>query len=52
MFKSITSTELHQNTLGVIDQVDKDEAIVIETNGKPVAALLSFSEYQQSLQAI
>ncbi|MCA9950839.1 MAG: type II toxin-antitoxin system Phd/YefM family antitoxin [Anaerolineales bacterium] len=45
--KTVTSTELQKNTRDVIDWTrTKGEAVVIETYGKPMAALLSYDEYQ------
>lgn len=51
MSKTITSTELQKNTREMIDwtRVEK-EAIVIQTYGKPMAALVSYDEYQNYLQ--
>jgi prevent-host-death family protein len=47
MMKMVTSTELQKNTREVIDWTrTKGEAVVIETYGKPMAALLSYDEYQ------
>ena len=45
--KTVTSTELQKNTREVIDWTrTRSEAVVIETYGKPMAALLSYDEYQ------
>jgi len=51
MSKTITSTELQKKTREMIDwaRIEK-EAIVIETYGKPMAALVSYEEYQNYLQ--
>ncbi len=51
MSKTITSTELQKKTRAMIDwtRIVK-EAIVIETYGKPMAALVSYDEYQNYLQ--
>jgi prevent-host-death family protein len=47
MMKTVTSTELQKNTREVIDWArTRSEAVVIETYGKPMAALLSYDEYQ------
>lgn len=50
MSKTITSTELQKRTREMIDwaRIEK-EAIVIETYGKPMAALVSYDEYQNYL---
>jgi hypothetical protein len=51
MGKVVSSTELQKNTREVIDWARiKGEAVVIETYGKPMAAILSFDEYQTYLQ--
>lgn len=51
MSKVISSTELQKNTREVIDWTrTKGEAVVVETYGKPMAAILSFDEYQAYLQ--
>ena len=51
MSKTISSTDLQKKTREMIDwtRVEK-EAIVIETYGKPMAALVSYDEYQNYLQ--
>jgi prevent-host-death family protein len=47
MFKTITSTELQKNTRGIIDWTrTRGEPVIIETYGKPMAAILSYDEYQ------
>jgi PHD/YefM family antitoxin component YafN of YafNO toxin-antitoxin module len=47
MPKTITSTELQKNTREVIDWTrTRGEAVIVETYGKPMAAILSFDEYQ------
>lgn len=49
--KTVTSTELQKNTREVIDWTrTRGEAVVIETYGKPMAALLSYAEYQAYVQ--
>ena len=51
MAKVVSSTELQKNTREVIDWTrTKGEAVVVETYGKPMAAILSFDEYQAYLQ--
>lgn len=51
MSKTISSTELQKKTREMIDwtRIEK-EAIVIQTYGKPMAALVSYDEYQNYLQ--
>ncbi|MEJ2752526.1 MAG: type II toxin-antitoxin system Phd/YefM family antitoxin [Candidatus Promineifilaceae bacterium] len=47
MPKVVSSTELQKNTREVIDWARiKGEAVVVETYGKPMAAILSFDEYE------
>lgn len=47
MSKTITSTELQKNTREAIDWTrTRGEAIIVETYGKPMAAILSYDEYQ------
>jgi len=47
MSKTITSTELQKNTREVIDWTrTRGEPIIVETYGKPMAAILSYDEYQ------
>lgn len=47
MSKTITSTELQKNTREIIDWTrTRGEPVVIETYGKPMAAILSYDEYQ------
>lgn len=49
--KTVTSTELQKNTREVIDWARmRGEPVLIETYGKPMAALLSYAEYQSYLQ--
>ena len=49
--KTVTSTELQKNTREVIDWTrTQGEAVVIETYGKPMAALLSYDEFQAYVQ--
>jgi prevent-host-death family protein len=51
MPKTITSTELQKNTREVIDWTrTQGEPVVIETYGKPMAAILSYKEYESYLQ--
>ena len=51
MSKTITSTELQKKTREMIDWARMEgEAIVIQTYGKPMAALVSYDEYQNYLQ--
>ena len=51
MAKTVTSTELQKNTREVIDWTrTRGESVVIETYGKPMAAILSYEEYQAYLQ--
>ena len=51
MSKTITSTELQKKTREMIDWTRMaGEAVVIETYGKPMAALVSYDEYQNYLQ--
>jgi PHD/YefM family antitoxin component YafN of YafNO toxin-antitoxin module len=51
MSKTITSTELQKKTREMIDWTRMEgEAVVIETYGKPMAALVSYDEYQNYLQ--
>lgn len=47
MTKTITSTELQKNTREVIDWTrTRGEPVIVETYGKPMAAILSYDEYQ------
>ena len=47
MPKVVSSTELQKKTREVIDWARvKGEAVVIETYGKPMAAILSYDEYE------
>jgi prevent-host-death family protein len=47
MPKTITSTELQKNTREVIDWTrTRGEAVIVETYGKPMAAILSYDDYQ------
>ena len=51
MSKVVSSTELQKKTREVIDWArTKGEAVVIESYGKPMAAIVSFEEYQAYLQ--
>jgi prevent-host-death family protein len=51
MMKTVTSTELQKNTREVIDWTrTRGEVVVIETYGKPMAALLSYDEFQAYVQ--
>lgn len=47
MSKTITSTELQKNIREVIDWTrTRGEPVIVETYGKPMAAILSYDEYQ------
>ena len=47
MSRVISSTELQKKTREVIDWArTKGEPVVVETYGKPMAAILSYDEYQ------
>lgn len=47
MSKIITSTELQKNTRAMIDWTrTRGEPVIVETYGKPMAAILSYDEYQ------
>jgi len=47
MSRTISSTELQKNTREIIDWTRiRGEAVVVETYGKPMAAILSYSEYE------
>ena len=47
MSKVVSSTELQKNTREVIDWARiRGEAVVVETYGKPMAAILSYDEYE------
>jgi prevent-host-death family protein len=51
MSKTITSTELQKNTREVIDWTrTRREPVIVETYGKPMAAILSYDEYQAYTQ--
>ena len=51
MAKVVTSTELQKKTREVIDWTrTKGESVVIETYGKPMAAMISYDEYQAYLR--
>lgn len=51
MSKVVSSTELQKKTREVIDWARiKGEAVVVESYGKPMAAILSYDEYQAYLQ--
>jgi len=51
MSKTVSSTELQKSTREIIDWARvRGEAVVIETYGKPMAAILSYDEYQNYLQ--
>ncbi len=51
VMKTVTSTELQKNTREVIDWTrTRGEAVVIETYGKPMAALLSYDDFQAYVQ--
>ena len=47
MPKTITSTELQKNTRELIEWTrTRGEPIIVEADGKPVAAILSYAEFQ------
>lgn len=47
MSRTVSSTELQKKTREVIDWArTKGEPVVVETYGKPMAAILSYDEYQ------
>lgn len=47
MTKTISSTELQKNTRAMIDWTrTRGEPVIVETYGKPMAAILSYDEYQ------
>lgn len=51
MSRTVTSTELQKHTREVIDWTrTKGEPVVVETYGKPMAAILSYDEYQTYLR--
>lgn len=51
MSKTVSSTELQKKTREVIDWARvRGEPVVVETYGKPMAAILSYSEYQAYLR--
>ena len=51
MSKVVSSTELQKKTREVIDWARvRGEAVVVETYGKPMAAILSYDEYQAYMQ--
>jgi prevent-host-death family protein len=51
MSKTVSSTELQKKTREVIDWTRvRGEPVVVETYGKPMAAILSYSEYQAYLR--
>lgn len=46
MPRTITSTELQKNTRAIIDWTrTRGEPVIVETYGKPMAAILSFDDY-------
>ncbi len=50
MAKRVSTTELQKNTRAIIDWTrTKGEVVVVETYGKPMAAILSYDEYQDYL---
>lgn len=49
MAKVVTSTELQKNMETVIDWAGR-EAIIVETSGQPLVAILPFDEYQEYLK--
>ena len=47
MSRTITSTELQKKTREVIDWTrTRREPVIVETYGKPMAAIISYDEYQ------
>ena len=53
MPKVVSSTELQKNTRAIIDWTRVNgEPVVIETYGKPMAAILSYEDYQKWLQYV
>jgi len=51
MSKTVSSTELQKKTREIIDWARvRGESVVVETYGKPMAAILSYSEYQAYLR--
>ena len=51
MSKVVTSTDLRKKTREVLEWTRKNgEAVVVETRGKPMAAILPLNEYQAYLQ--
>ncbi len=51
MPKTITSTELQKNTRELIEWTRaRGEPIIVESDGKPVAAILSYAEFQANDQ--
>lgn len=51
MERVISSTELQRKTREAIDWArTRGDAVVVETYGKPMAALLSYDEYQRYVQ--
>ncbi len=51
MSRTVTSTELQKKTREVIDWTrTQREPVVVETYGKPMAAILSYDEYQTYLR--
>ena len=51
MPRVVTSTELQKKTREVIDWARiRGEPVVVESYGKPMAAVLSYEEYQRYLQ--
>lgn len=47
MTKTVSSTELQKNTRQIIDWTRTEgEAVIIETYGKPMAAILSYKDYE------
>ena len=51
MSRVVTSTELQKKTREVIDWTrTRGEPVIVETYGKPMAAILSYSEYESYLR--
>ncbi|MCP4426073.1 MAG: type II toxin-antitoxin system Phd/YefM family antitoxin [Chloroflexi bacterium] len=53
MEKIVSSTELQKNTRKIIDWARvSGEPVVIQTYGKPMAAILSYEDYQRWLKFV
>ena len=52
MTKRVTATELQRKTRQVIDEVrTSGKAVVVESHGKPMVAVIPFDEYERARQA-